>query len=322
MIYTPPGNNVNSHIFTIINDGKKTAMPGFKHVTSLKSCSNNFHSRTSKLTVRLNKENSFFEVFYDTPELLHYTCLGISVPQLIPPFKIAIATANESYEDIPYLDAIEIEKFTLFNRDENLKTNHSQIHERKVKNTILLNGLSKLEYNKKKDLIEYYPDFNDKIKSLEGFKYTRDLNTILDNTILFLTDIKENFIDEDSTRNKNFEDVISTYSTYIAQIKEKTEIIKNIVKTSTLVSQSINNGESMTYISENFNFEYFLQEIRILKNEWENIKTTSSYNDKLNTMLTENIKNLTKLLSETKTQFAYFEETMVNTYLNIDEYFL
>src|SRR5690606_35860913 len=100
---------------------------------------------------------------------LHYPCLGyVHVKHLKPPFKIGISGLNGMIEGQQYLDNVEVEKFTVFNMNENLKKNYTTF-KTKAKNNNYHN-------NKTEDLIENFTEFSQHYNSLHNPEYIKALN--------------------------------------------------------------------------------------------------------------------------------------------------
>jgi hypothetical protein len=308
LLFTPPKLTIEAKTFMFVqqNDGKqKKTQTGIKKVDLSNSCNENFHDRTVKLTLILKTSQNNLAIKFDNKEYLHYPCLDhVKIPNFKPPFKIGISAMNGIIEDNQYLDHVEIEKFTVFNCNDTLKSNYSTLMNVTYPQNLNYTSDSKdLLYN---DLVENFGGFVENYNSLENPVYMKELNEKIDNTIISLSEIKKHMESKEILENKkqveNLENVLKTYKDYVINLQEsfkdlKEKLIKfmsNSNKDSNRILDSVNGNIQSTVTT--LEYEIFFREVDKLKREWDNNKIKQALSNQLNIMLSERIDDIVNSL--------------------------
>lgn len=317
LLFTPPKVSIDAKTFIFVqqNDGKqKKTESGIKKVSLANSCNENFHERTVKLTLILKTSDNNLAIKFDNKEYLQYPCLDyVKIPNLKPPYRIGISAMNGIIDDSQYLDHVEIEKFTVFNSNFNLKSNYSTIMN--FTYPLNVNYTTDLKDFIKNDLIETFSDFAENYNSLENPVYLKELNEKLDNTIISLSEIKKHLESKEILENKkqveNLQNILKTYTEYVSNLQESFKDIKQkLIKFMSNYSSNSNkdnNNRQLDSVNINIKntvttleYEYFFREVDKLKREWDNNKIKQALNSQLNIMLSERIDEIVDSLKSTE----------------------
>jgi hypothetical protein len=297
-LLTPPKQSIQAKtfIFTNPNNGTSVLNPGFKKISYMNSCNDNFHERIVKLTIKLDTQENNMSIKYDTKDQLTYPCFDyINLEGLKPPYRIGISSFNGIIEGDQYLDNIQIEKLSLFNFDEKLKdkyiTNGSQISNKLNLTESFIDLISTYEYN---------------------FENSKESSVNINDAINLLSSIDKNFktnFDKHIDSLDKLKSFIEDFKFSVKDLNEK--LSNNLIHTNKSQKESDEGERSIDY-------DYLKKSLEELKFEWHNKEFKDKITAGLNQMLSDKIDQIFKTLNSTEDSHSKYSEKLVNL-INLEQ---
>jgi hypothetical protein len=296
---TPPKTHIDGQtkMFIQTNDGSKQYIEsGIKETHISNSCQDFLQGRTAKIMFRI--KDNMLNIFNDGKDYIYNNCLTHFKNTITPPYRVGVSSLNGIIDGENYLDNVEIEKFTIFNLDSHLKANYTD--------RVIDNKDDKNDLPAPADLVEYYQTFK------KNILHFTDLNSKLDDSILKLSDITKSIENVNISFNtpaiKNIENLIISYKSAISKMQEKIQELH--MKLLRLTTDKVDFSQIFT----DLNFNILLEEVNLMKAEWNRNKIKNSLNNQLNEMLTKKIDELVESIKTTHEMHNKYAISLVSKY--------